>query len=200
MILIKENFLPGSYCDEIQYKCQSQEFPWFYFEQIDDRYPESQWNKFYSHLLISNGKHNSGMAPFFSLVAFVIEEELQMKISNIMFMRTMMYTSVPEFSDVNRNKIELSDSDNAFVALLFINDNDGEAMLIPNQKGKTKLIENGDAPKKSNIQAKKNKVVIFNDEYVLHDLFPKTSRCKIVLQIIFEALPLNKEKNINDAI
>jgi hypothetical protein len=197
MILVKENFLPGSYCDEMLHKCQSYEFPWFYFEKIDERYPESEWNKFYSHLLISDGKQNSGMAPFFSLVGFVLEEELQMKMSKVIFMRTMMYTSIPEKADVNRNKIELSQSENAFVALLFINENDGEAMLVPNQKGKVKLLENGEATSKSNIKAEKNKVVIFNDEYILHDMFPKKSRCKIVLQVIFEAFPLTKEKDIS---
>jgi hypothetical protein len=196
MLLVKEKFLPGSYCDEILYKCQNYEFPWFYFEKIDERYPESEWNKFHSHLLINEGKHNSGMAPFFSLVGFVLEEELQMKLSKILFMRAMMYTAIPDKADVNRNKIELANSENAFVALLFINDNDGEAMLVPNQKGRTKLLENGDAPSKSNIKAEKNKVVIFNDEYILHDMFPKKSRCKIVLQTIFEAFPLTKEKDV----
>ena len=196
MLIVKENFLPGSYCDEILRKCQSPEFPWFYFEKIDERYPESEWNKFYSHLLINDGKHNSGMAPFFSLTGFVLEEELQMKMSKIMFMRTMMYTSIPEKADVNRNKIELSESENAFVALLFINENDGEAMLVPNQKGKMKLLENGEATSKSNIKAQQNKVIIFNDEYILHDMFPKKNRCKIVLQVVFEAFPLKKEKDV----
>lgn len=198
MLIIKENFLPGSYCDEILHKCESSEFPWFYFEKIDKRYPESEWNKFYSHLLIDEGKHNSGMSTFFSLIGFILEEELQMKLSKLMFMRVMMYTSIPEKADVDRNKIELANSDNAFVALLFVNNNDGEAMLVPNQKGKTKLIENSNSLiKKLNIRAEKNKIIIFNDEYILHDMFPKKNRCKIVLQVIFEAFPLTKEKDIS---
>jgi hypothetical protein len=197
MLKILENFLPGSYCEEIFNQCNTSNFPWFYFEKIDERYPESEWNKFYSHLIMDDNRQNSGSASFFTPIAFLIEEEMDVKVTKVSLLRIMMYLSVPENATVNRNKIELANSENCYVGLLFINDSDGEAMLIANQKGATKLLENGMADKKkNNIKGNQNTMIIFNDEYVLHDMFPKKSRNKIVMQMIFEAIPAKKEKDV----
>lgn len=198
MLKILENFLPGSYCEEIFNQCNTPSFPWFYFEKIDERYPESEWNKFYSHLIMDANRQNSTSASFFTPIAFLIEEELDVKVTKVSLLRIMMYLSVPENATVNRNKIELADSKNCYVGLLFINDSDGGAMLIANQKGTTKLLENGMADKKKNvIEGKQNTMIIFNDEYVLHDMFPKKKRNKIVMQMLFEAVPNAKEKDIS---
>ena len=105
MLKVLENFLPGSYCEEIFNQCNTPSFPWFYFEKIDERYPESEWNKFYSHLIMDANRQNSSSASFFTPIAFLVEEELDVKVTKVSLLRIMMYLSVPENATVNRNKI-----------------------------------------------------------------------------------------------
>jgi hypothetical protein len=188
MIKVVENFLPEKYLSKIVEKSSETNFPWFYDENPDPRFPNHKWNRILMHMIVYANNLNTPNAAFFMPIIYMIEREFNFDIVEIPGIRLMMSLSTPQNDEINFNRIDITNLDECYSATIYLHDVVGNMIIenSPKAEGEKLLISQFGEDKKL-IPIKKNMIIITSNHYIQNDPFPNEEKHKTILNFIFQA-------------
>ena len=203
MIKIIDDFLPINYINAIEELCYRRDFPWIYCNETvyETRLlNENLWEKQFVHQLFNDGIPTSEHYKFFMPIMFLLEQQLNCNIKQLMRLKINLLTTIPEDHVLFLPHIDSGDKEEYLSAILYINDSDGDTIIYENNVLDRSFVEkeNGyqnyleqrmanDVWKiKKQVEYKKNRLVVFDGSHFHEARWPTKHKDRIVLNIVFK--------------
>lgn len=166
------------YAQKIENEMFSKVFPWYYFSDVDYSNIDSDKNNFgFVHTFLNS--ENQTLSEWSELVmplAFILADNINVKLSSILSIRAVMLTSVGyDYQHMRHTDTQIHDD--TYTAIYYVNDSDGFTSVY-------------DKEQITKFKPKKNSAIVFDSSTEHHASKPIQNSSRVVINCNFVGIAL----------